>query len=62
MKSNSEAITKFNDAANARWYCLSREGLAQLCADKADAIKTAKNSDIVWPRGAPHRAVQLVEK
>ena len=44
-----------------RWYCLSREGMATLCTDKADAEMTAINADELYPRAGPHRAVQLVE-
>ena len=48
-------------AAADRWYCLSREGQATLCRDEADARKTAAGSDVLYHRGAPHRAVRLVE-
>jgi len=44
----------------ARWYCVSREGLATLCKDEADAHETVAGCDKSWPRGGPHRAVQLV--
>lgn len=45
----------------ARWYSVSHTGLATLCKDEADARATAHDSNIMYPRDAPHRAVQLVE-
>ena len=30
--------------AEARWYCLSREGMATLCADEEDAKEVAAES------------------
>ena len=48
-------------AAEARWYCVSREGLATLCKDEADAHETVAGADKSWPRGGPHNAVQLVD-
>lgn len=50
-----------NRMTEPRWYCLSREGMATLCTDKADAEMTAINADELYPRAGPHRAVQLVE-
>ena len=44
-----------------RWYCLNKIGVATLCADQADAVAAALDADIAFPRGAPHRAVQMVE-
>ena len=44
-----------------RWYCLNKIGMATLCADQADAVEAALDADIAFPRGAPHRAVQMVE-
>ena len=49
-----------NDPAT-RWYCLNKIGVATLCADQADAVAAALDADIAFPRGAPHRAVQMVE-
>ena len=45
----------------ARWYCVNREGMATLCADEADARENVADNDKIWPRHAPHRAVQLVD-
>ena len=45
--------------SEARWYCVSREGLATLCKDEADAHETAGQCDKSWPLGGPHRAVLL---
>lgn len=45
----------------ARWYCVNNFGMATLAVDKEDAEKTARDSDTLFPRHAPHRAVQLVE-
>ncbi len=47
--------------APVRWYCVSREGLATLCKDEADAHDTATSADADWPTCKPHRAVQLVD-
>lgn len=48
-------------AAEARWYCLDRDGVAMLCKDKADARAQAVENDACWPARAPHRAVLLCE-
>ena len=51
-----------HNAQNAeRWYCVSRDGLATLCKDAADAHETAGQCDKSWPLGGPHRAVLLVD-
>ena len=50
---------KLGQAAEARWYCLDREGLAMLCKDEADALAEAAENDKCWPGRAPHRAVLL---
>lgn len=47
--------------ADARWYCVNRYGLATLCKDAADAHETARQCNISWPLGGPHRAVLLVD-
>jgi hypothetical protein len=47
--------------SSARWYSLSREGIATLCTDEADARSAANHSNGAWPSAGPHRAVQLVE-
>lgn len=44
-----------------RWYCVSKDGAATLCANQADANQNAKLADEMWPRLGPHRAVQLVD-
>jgi hypothetical protein len=46
---------------DARWYCLSRDGLATLCAHAEDAAAEADRLDRMCPNKAPHRAVQLVD-
>jgi hypothetical protein len=43
----------------ARWYCVSREGLATLCLDEANAREMAVECATAYPRQAPYRAVQL---
>ena len=45
----------------ARWYCVSRDGLATLCKDADDAHETAGQCDKSWPVSGPHRAVILVD-
>ena len=47
--------------AEARWYCLSREGMATLCVDEEDARANAAHCDQAWRAGGPHRAVRLVD-
>lgn len=47
--------------APARWYCLSRIGMATLCLDEADAKRTAVCEDDMHPLNGPHRAVRMVE-
>lgn len=42
-----------------RWYVVSREGLATLCKDEADARRYAPECDRMYVRAAPHRAVLL---
>lgn len=46
-------------AAEARWYCLDRDGVAMLCKDEADARAQVIENDDCWPRRAPHRAALL---
>lgn len=45
----------------ARWYCVNAQGLPMLCDSKEDAEREAARNDKVWPKGAPHRAVQLCD-
>ena len=49
------------EAHLGRWYMVSRDGMATLCADREDAEQEAKDADMAWPHSGPHRAVQLVE-
>ncbi|HOF31416.1 MAG TPA: hypothetical protein PK441_11255 [Burkholderiaceae bacterium] len=48
-------------AAEARWYCLSREGMATLCTDEEDAKEVAAESFVLYPQNGPYRAVQMVD-
>ena len=51
-----------HNAQNAeRWYCVSRDGLATLCKDEADAHETSGQCDKSWPLGGPHSAVRLAD-
>lgn len=43
----------------ARWYVVSRDGLATLCVDEAEAKRYAPECDRMYKHAAPHRAVQL---
>ena len=43
------------------WYVINKDGMATLCADRADAEQSAKDAQTLWPHMGPHRAVQLVE-
>ena len=47
--------------AEARWYCLDRDGVAMLCKDEADALAQVIESDDCWPARAPHRAALLCD-
>lgn len=47
--------------AEARWYCVSKDGRATLCTDKADAIAEVMRDTANWPLHAPYRAVQMVD-
>ena len=47
--------------AEARWYCLDRDGVAMLCKDEADALAQAIENDDCWPARAPHRAARLCD-
>jgi len=44
------------------WYCVDVKGMATLCLDQKDAEFNAKEGDLLYPKNAPHKAVQLVEK
>ena len=46
-------------AAEARWYCLDRDGVAMLCKDEEDARAQVVENDDCWPQRAPHRAALL---
>ena len=48
-------------ASEARWYCLSKDGRATLCADEADALAEVERDTADWPLHAPYWAVQLVD-
>ena len=50
---------KLGQAAEARWYCLDRDGVAMLCKDEEDARAQAVENDACWPGRAPHRAALL---
>ena len=56
LAANAPAAT----AADGKWYMLSRDGMATLCADRDDAMTEAASADKLYPNGAPHRALQLV--
>ena len=45
----------------ARWYCVSREGIATLCVDEEDAQIEATNAQQNYPLNGPYRAVQMVD-
>ena len=49
-------------AAEARWYCLSRDGLATLCADEEDAKEVAAESLVLYPHNGPYRVAQMVDR
>ena len=43
-----------------RWYSVNTIGMATLCMGEADARREAADADAMWPRHAPHVAMQLV--
>ena len=47
--------------AEARWYCLSRDGMATLCADEEDAKEVAAESWVAWPQNGPYRVAKMVD-
>lgn len=44
-----------------RWYSVTRDGLACLCLDEANARAMAAQCDRDYPKHAPHKAMQLVD-
>lgn len=48
-----------NNEVPPRWYMVTKDGLATLCADEEDARSSAAEADELWPNNAPHTAVQL---
>ena len=47
--------------SEARWYCLSRDGMATLCTDEEDAKEVAAESGVAWPQNGPYRVAQMVD-
>ena len=47
--------------SEARWYCVDAKGMAQLCADEADARWEVADNTKVFPKNAPYGAVQLID-
>lgn len=48
-------------ASEARWYCVDAKGMAQLCADEADARWEVADNTKIFPKNAPYSAVQLID-
>lgn len=46
--------------AGLHWYVVDAMGRCTLCAGADDALASARDAEVMWPRHAPHRAVQLV--
>lgn len=46
-------------STDARWYAVSADGMATLCATRADARNTAAEAAQLYPNNAPYTAVQL---
>ena len=66
MEQNTPAVLgpverQVRPGAEARWYCLSREGMATLCTDEEDAKEVAAESFVLYPQNGPYRAVQMVD-
>jgi hypothetical protein len=53
------ATERPSDLLPPRWYMVNNFGAATLCVDQKDAMKIARASDRLFPRDAPHVAVQL---
>ena len=47
--------------SEARWYCVDAKGIAQLCADEADARWEVADNTKAFPKCAPYGAVQLID-
>ena len=45
----------------ARWYCVSRDGLAMLCLNEQNAQAMAAQNGTEFPNQAPYKAVALVD-
>ena len=58
---NQVVDDRLGAGAEARWYCVSREGMATLCVDEADAQMNAVSEQLTYPRSGPYRAAQLVD-
>lgn len=68
MKNSTEAPAvlgpverQVRPGAEARWYCVSKDGRATLCADADDATAEVARDTADWPLHAPYTAVQLVD-
>lgn len=61
----NEATPRFGGSTDgfgqlpARWYCVSRDGLATLCLDESSAREMAAECTRDFPRQAPYRAVLM---
>lgn len=44
----------------ARWYSVDKSGAATLCTGQDDAIATATDSQVLYPKNGPYEATQLV--
>lgn len=47
-------------AAEARWYCVDRNGVSMLCANEADANWEVADNTKLLPKCAPYIAVRIV--
>lgn len=52
---SSQRIT----GTDARWYAVSADGMATLCATREDARNTAAEAAKLYPNNAPYTAVQM---
>lgn len=53
------ALTEGLGLVPERWYVVSVDGRATLCADEADARNVERECNTLYPRHGPHRAVFL---
>lgn len=49
-----ERARNIRQDSDVKWYCVSDFGMATLCANRNDAVKSSAEYDRLHPAGAPH--------